>query len=347
MDTDSKVSTALALGNIMNNHLLTERFVQAGVLPELIQTLCNPILSVKHAATFALSNLVKHSSKLAEDAVTCGIIPLLIKAAENEHVHLKKSAMRCLAEIARHNHSLASKVVEGSAIPLAVAHLRHTLSVQESAAILLRDICKHQDQRLIKLVEDEGGIQRLIDTLECDGKSIPATVALGYLASQSATLALRVLADGGVERLHQVLWCSSSEQAQVSAAWTLAQAGRHSSDHVAILVEDNVLSTLLELSQNEQASMDMRIKCTDTLRILVTRCKNWEALEEIFMQDISEDLLPSLLNAFAKILPCSAPARRSFVLSQCLKKLRSLDSVPCIETSQEIIYKCFPEEVSI
>ncbi|KAL1451661.1 hypothetical protein WDU94_006019 [Cyamophila willieti] len=343
-----KPAPALTLGHMMGSRDMADRLVALGALPELIQTLSNPNLNVKQAAAFALDALVKHSPELAQDAVNCNIIPLLIKAIDNDNINVKQTALHCLAHIVKHTPALASKVVEAGVIPIAVAHLNHhPRGVQKNAAALLRDVAKHQNPRLNHVMVEEKVLSGFVNMLNgsVDEKFLPAIVGLGYLASQSDRFAQQIIDVEGVPRLHHILLCPTSEQLQVNAAWTLAQVGKHSPDHVGTLCDEGVLLTLLSITQSDGAAECVRNKCRDVLRTVLHRCRRYEDLETIFLQDNSEELLPPLLNALAKVLPCDVEARRSFVMSQGLRKVLGLASQPIIDVSLKTIYKCFPEEV--
>uniref|UniRef100_A0A8D9FJT7 Sperm-associated antigen 6 n=1 Tax=Cacopsylla melanoneura TaxID=428564 RepID=A0A8D9FJT7_9HEMI len=93
LDSDTKASTALTLGHMMESRDMADHLVGLGVLPELIQTLSNPDLNVKQAAAFALDAIVKHDPVLAQDAVRCNVIPLLIKAVNNDNDNVKQTAL--------------------------------------------------------------------------------------------------------------------------------------------------------------------------------------------------------------------------------------------------------------
>lgn len=333
-------------GLAKDNKHFAERIVQCGALPPLVQILASPQLSLKHAAAFALDGIVKHSPELAESASDCDVIPLLIKALNNDEVNVKADAFLCLADIAKDSPSLASTIADG-ATTLAVEHLTYPHGlVQKNAATLLRDMCKH-NLRLANLVVLAGGLDGLLRLIDCNGgyNSLPAIMALGYMSAQSEQIAEQIIELQGVGSLQTILQCPHKEQLQVAAAWTLGQIGKHSVDNVTALCEENVLSTLLSKITQTCVSDNLKSKCKNALNILIPKCENPKELEQMLLGNVSEELLASILCAFAKILPCDPVARRSFVTSHCLRKVQEIEPTPEIAPHLKTINACFPNEV--
>uniref|UniRef100_A0A8D8X0M1 Sperm-associated antigen 6 n=1 Tax=Cacopsylla melanoneura TaxID=428564 RepID=A0A8D8X0M1_9HEMI len=362
-DHNIQTSTAMALGNIArNNKMLAESIIKVEAVPDLIGMLSGKEPALKHAAAFALDNLIKNGSELAEAVEESNAIQVLVKNVQHECHKIRSDAFQCLADMARLSPGIANKVATTPVISNTVQHLYHPdEEVQKNAAALLRDLCKH-NLRFVDMVINEGGMDAFLEIIdeEYGPKTLSAIMSLGYMAAQSEELAGDIIVMFGVTRLREILQNEPKdieeqtdvkqkkdceEQLQVAAGWTLGQIGKHSFENVASLVEEKVLLTLFDKTIQPCASDNLKHKCRNALNLLIPKCEDWTDLEVIFLGNDSEELWPSLLYAFSKIIPCDASARRSFVSSHCLTKMMKIEEKPEYLPYMKKIYECFPDKV--
>ncbi|KAL1458127.1 hypothetical protein WDU94_008298 [Cyamophila willieti] len=365
-DLNIRTSTAMALGNIArNNKVLAERIIQVDAVPDLIRMLSSKEPSLKHAAAFALDNLIKTGPELAEAVEESTVIPALVKNLQHDYHKIRSDAFQCLADMARQSPGMANKVATTQVISNTVQHLYYPdKEVQKNAANLLRDLCKH-NLRFVDMVVNEGGLDAFLEIIdeEYGSKTLPAIISVGYMAAQSEELSRHIIAVFGITRLREILQNelqdsqektdnkqekqrkNCEEQLQVAAAWTLGQIGKHSVENVTSLSEEKVLLTLFDKTIQPSASDNLKHKCRNALNLLIPKCEDWTVLEVMFLGNDSEELWPSLLCAFSKIIPCDPHARRSFVRSHCLAKMIMIEEKAEYLPYMRKIYDCFPDEV--
>lgn len=351
-DTDTRATTALALGKIakLNQHL-AERVVQLNALPGLTQVLASPEPSLQQAGAFAMDKIAYYNPFLARRVETANAIPLCIKALNTDNAKVKQDALLCLANIAKHSSRLAGNVSNAGGTTVAVEHLSYPRpGVQRNAATLLQNICM-QNLRLAKHVEFSGGVEALLCLIETppSSKALTAMLALGYLATQSEQIAEHIIEAGGVQRLRSILEGDDGTieylEYQAVAAWTLGEMGKHSVDNTAALSRENILSIMFSKTLQPNVPDVQKAKYISALNLLIPKCENWRELERMFKDNVHQEMLPSILSGLAKVLACHGQARRSFIQTDCLKKLQEIKETPDIAIHLKTIYACFPEEV--
>lgn len=96
----------------------------------------------------------------------------------------------------------------------------------------------------------------------------------------------------------------SEDHVKSAAAWSLGQIGRHSSEHVKILADENVLSCLVSLYVSEKSSEDLKAKCKRSLELVLEKLTEMPALDSLLQEpDVSEDIIQVILAQIAKVIP--------------------------------------------
>lgn len=354
IDPHVQINTAMALGNIANrNKNLAHSFVQLEGVRELNNMFLSPNLELKQAAAFALANIARQDVTLAEEVADYNVINECIRVIHGDNPEMKAAAFLCLAEIAQQSANLAARI-STDVIPVAIENLDFPdPAVKKHAAILLQNICK-QSLRLTNQVNSAGGTMAFLKIIfsPVGHTTLPAIMSLGYMSAHSEPVADSIVSMDGVHMLRLILegkqdnMSPGCESLQLAAAWTLGQIGKQSASNTAVLCEEHVLMTLFQTATDPTVGADMQDTCYRTLDLLIPKCQDYKELEQIFLNDASDQLLPTLLKTFSKILPCDVEARRSFLQSKCLAKFISLESSrPDISAYQKIIYACFPSDI--
>ncbi|KAL1459243.1 hypothetical protein WDU94_011248 [Cyamophila willieti] len=350
-DQDTRASTAMALGKFAKEREeLADRIAHYDAVEDLTMILASSDPRHKHAASFALDNIAKYNPQLARHVVSRGVIPLLVKAARDDNVNVKTNALQCLADISKQTPTLAKTVAEEGATTVAVEHLKYPrAAVQKSAAAILENVSMH-NPRLADQVVLSDGVAGLLCVIDCSGssKSLSAIMTLGYLASQSEQVAEQIILSDGIPRLKSILECESNaenEELQAAVAWTLGEIGKYSEEKVASLSKENVVALIFSKTTQLDTSDNFRKQCILALNMLIPKCECWQELMQMFQENESKEILPSLLCGLGKVLSCHPHARRSFVQSGCLTKLLEIKETPDIAPYLKTIYSCFPEDI--
>jgi hypothetical protein len=94
---------------------------------------------------------------------------------------------------------------------------------------------------------------------------LPATIALGFMASFSPDLARSALECGGVAALKDAILEDPEDHLKAAAVWALGQVGRHSATHARAVAEADTLRHVLSLHLTETGSEDLREKAKRAL----------------------------------------------------------------------------------
>ncbi|KAH1011210.1 hypothetical protein HUJ04_000627, partial [Dendroctonus ponderosae] len=324
-----KESAAWGIGYIArHSQKLAQECVNAGVLPLLMLTLQEPELSLKQIATSAVTDIAKHCEDLAVCVVDAGIVPYLAKNLQNSDEKLKRQCLAALSKcsvicclpsaagmyflfsgaIAKHSPELAEVVVEAEIFPSVSQHLSHACpAIRRNAACLIRDIAK-QSLELTQFVANTGGIGSLLEVLfqypvkqpdPVNDARIPCVSALGFIAGQSAQLAMTVLGCRTIQVLAVMLNDSTDENLLTVTAWTIGQIGRHSPEHSAAVASANIFPRLVQIFQNPESSLDLKTKCHGALKLCLQNCLLVSALEPL-LSLAPPDILKYVLGQYSK-----------------------------------------------
>ena len=130
---------------------------------------------------------------------------------------------------------------------------------------------------------------------------------------------------------------------QAAACWALGQIGRHTAEHAKAVAGANVLPRLLELHLASASSEDLQLKVRLTfscqpvpvslslslhqskraLKNILSHCTHLPALEPL-LHLAPPNILKHVVGQFSKVLPHDPKARRLFVTSGGLKKVRQI-----------------------
>ena len=100
------------------------------------------------------------------------------------------------------------------------------------------------------------------------------------------------------------------------------QIGRHTPEHAKAVAVANVLPRLLHLYARTDLSEDLQTKAKKALKNILQKCVYLPVLEPL-LHEASPNILKHVVAQFSKVLPHDPKARRLFVTSGGLKKVRS------------------------
>eukprot|EP00897_Mesotaenium_endlicherianum_P008711 jgi/Mesen1/7869/ME000042S07311 len=334
-------AAVFALGRLANaNDELALDVVHHNLLPKLVMSLCEDLAScvvetgavgllvlcaqdndllVKRSALSALSDVAKHSPRLARAVVDVGTVAHVAPLLTSMDSKLKRQACLCLGQIARHSGDLAKVVAEDEAFPAIMVCLKDFDElVRKNAATTIREIAKHTAQLAHQLV-GSGAVGALIDyVVESPGThKLPGVMALGYIAAFSESSALAVIVSKGVPPLVDSLVFEAEDQVRTSSAWALSQIGCHGPDHAKAVAQTGALLRMVSVCSNSSGQggcgEELRGRCLKTLRCIVERLTSIPSLDALLQ--------------LAKVLPNDAEGRSKFVSSGGFAKVQKLNVV--------------------
>merc|ERR1711881_472903 len=179
----------------------------------------------------------------------------------------------------------------------------------------IREIAK-QTTELAKLIVHSGGAAATVDYIsESKGNArLPGIMTLGYISAFDDSLAMAVIVSKGIAPLKDALINEPEDHLKAAAAWSLGQIGRHTPDHARALAEADCLRLLLAVYLHQDSSEDLQTKAKRALKSVIQKCTHLPALEPL-LQEAPPNILKSVVQQFAHVLPNDLNARRSFVQS--------------------------------
>lgn len=345
-----KEAAAWALGYIgRHTSELAQHVVDAGAVQPLVMCLQEPELSLKRIAASTLSEICKHGPELAQVVVDQGAVPHLSALVQHPDAKLKRQVCSCLAQIAKHTVDLAEVVVEADLFPKIFLCLKDgDLVVRQNAATCIREVAK-QTPELAQMIVNGGGHAAVIDYVSTSkGRyRLPGILTLGYIAAFSEALAFAVIAHQGIIPLRDALETETDDHIKAAAVWSLGQLGRHSPDHAKALAQADVLRRLILVYGSNASSDDLRLKSQRALKVVIEKCTHLPALEPL-LHTAPPKILKYVVHQFAKVLPTSAHAQRSFVICKGLErvlKLKAEDKNPKLQEHIATITSLFSPEL--
>jgi len=347
---ESKVreSAAWALGFIATHTPeLAQAVVDAGSVQFLITAVQEPELSLKRIAVSSLGDIAKHNPELAQNVIDARAIPTIAPLLKDSDSKLKHQVCATLAHIAKHSVESAELVVEAEIFPAAMHCLKDKEpGVRKAAATLIREIVKHT-QELAQLVIRVDGAAALVQFLrpEQNNEPLHAVMAIGYIASFSQSLATSLLQADAAAAVLYVFTTAKLDHVKSSAAWTLGQLGKHSSETASKLASLNVLALLLEAHNSKEASEDLQLKTKRALKMIIEKCSEIEALQPLIERS-PEAVLKYVLEQISKLLPKNAKMRVPFVTSGGFQAVQKIKAEPGskIRDFIDAINACFPDQ---
>jgi len=168
-----------------------------------------------------------------------------------------------------------------------------------------------------------GGVAAVVDFIgENKGNiRLPGVMMLGYVGAHTENLAMAVIVSKGVVQLALTLAEESEDHLKAAAAWALGQIGRHTPEHAKAVALANILPKLLEWYLKPDSSEDLQQKTKKALKNILQKCVYLPALEPL-LHDAPANILKHVVAQFSKVLPHDPKARRLFVTSGGLKKVK-------------------------
>jgi hypothetical protein len=145
-------------------------------------------------------------------------------------------------------------------------------------------------------------------------------MTLGYISAFDDSLAMAVIVSKGISPLKEALLNEPEDHLKAAAAWSLGQIGRHSPEHARALAEADVPSRLLAVYMLPESSKDLKDKSKKSLKNIIQMCTHLPALEPL-LQLAPNNILTYVCAQFAKVLPTSVDAKRTFVQSGGFQKI--------------------------
>lgn len=345
-----KESAAWALGYIArHNTELAQHVVDAGAVPPLVLCVQEPELSLKRIAASTLAEICKHSPDLAQVVVDQGAVPCLSALVQHPDAKLKRQVCSCLAQIAKHSVDLAEMTVEAEIFPKIFMCLRdQDPVVRRNAATCIREIAKHTPE-LAQLIVNAGGHAAVIDYVASSqgAARLPGIMTLGYIGAFSETLALAIIVAQGLLPLKEALISERDDHIRAAAVWSLGQLGRHTPDHAKALAVADIFRRLLDCYTDSNADPDLKVKAQRALKSVLEKCTHLPALEPL-LHEAPAKIVKYVVHQFAKVLPTSPAAHRSFVVSRGLNKileLRLVDKDPKLQEYIATICSLYPPDI--
>ncbi|KAL5963040.1 Sperm-associated antigen 6 [Taenia solium] len=313
---------------VRHNEDLAQIVVDSGSLPLIILCLQEPSVNLRCISAGLLGDVAKHSITLAQNVVDISGI-----------WHLKQ-AFRSLSQIAKHTPDFAELILEASIFPQVLISMKDKdIGLRSDAVNLIKELCKHTFE-ICQVVVNSGGVPAVVDFLEeAKGHSIiPGIIALGYVAAHSDLQATAIIKTQALVQLKNIL-CEETDEVKTAAVWAIGQIGRHSASHADAVSEIGLLPIILAYYLNTESSEDLKEK-------VLEKCTDVEALQSI-LHSSPPNILKYAVVQFSKLLPRNAKARRTFVVSGCLRKIQEIDAEPgsALYTHITAINNCFPEDV--
>ena len=308
-----------------HNAKLAQSVVENGAVGLLVLCVQEPELSLKRISATALGEICKHSAELAQSIVDAGAVPYLTALVSHPDAQLKRQVCSCLANIAKHNVDLAEIVAEADLFPKILNCLKDSdVQVRKNGATCIREIAK-QTTELAKMIVHYGGHRAIVDyLLESQGSAaLPGIMTLGFIAAFDESLAMNVITAKAIKPLKDALINEPEDHIKAAAAWSLGQLGRHSPEHAKHLAENDVPSRLLAVYMSPDSSEDLKNKSKRALKSIIQICTHLPALEPL-LQLAPQNILKYVVAQFAKMLPQSLDARKSFLQSGGFQKVQEI-----------------------
>lgn len=329
LDVSVREAAAGALSAVACHDVATASAVaDSGAVPLLCAALQEPEPSLKRAACAALGEIASHEERLARLVVTAGALPFITPMLRHAEAKVRRAAAVTLGCVVRHASSLAEAAVDARCLPAVMVCLQDSDSgVRRSSASLLRDIVKHGAE-LARLAASSGALPSLSEysTTRATGSDrLPASMAVGFIASFGADLAQAAVDVGSVPALREALLEDREPHLKAAAVWALGQVGKHGPGHANALAKADVLRVLLEHAQDDSAGVeDLAEKSKRCLRAVLAHCSHIPALQALLGDNPPPQLQVQILTRIAEGLDAAPEERRAFLGTGGLKAIQLL-----------------------
>ena len=220
--------------------------------------------------------------------------------------------------------------------------------MRRHAAACLRDIVRHNVSLATAVANEPGVLDALASYAASTGSSapaLPALLAFGFLASQSAELADSVAAAPGALPAVVAGLQSSDEHCQAAAAWVMGRIG----SWTPALAEAaaTALPRLCTLASSAPADSDLQSKCLKAAAGVVGQLADMAVLGAVLMQpSLDPQLLELLLARCSAVMAKQPGTRASFATSGALAWLQArAEANSAASGAIEACLRLFPEEL--
>ncbi|GAW81075.1 PF16 protein [Plasmodium gonderi] len=350
-DVRLKEACINALCAIIKNDIdLSKKLVDKGIIPLVILCLQEKDTNLIKSTLNILTELSKQTNEIAKEVVDNNALPHLIKYLDHNDIHIKRSSCNCLSQIAKHKEELTELIIENDVFPKIIYLLKDNDDiVKKNCSNLLKEMSKHNED-ICKIITRAGTLPFLCECIEQASKDnikCPAILCLGFIASFSESLSLNIILSNTIPILKKCLIEETEDYIKCASVWTLGNIGKHSSEHVKKISDENILIILVNLYNSNDSSDDLKKKIKFSLKIMIQKVTDLEALEPVFIKS-SIKLAKYCIYQFSKILPKNPTYKKSFIKSGCLKYLQEIknsDEAKKIEMEINTINKSFPEDI--
>eukprot|EP00826_Nyctotherus_ovalis_P018892 TRINITY_DN15743_c0_g1_i1.p1 TRINITY_DN15743_c0_g1~~TRINITY_DN15743_c0_g1_i1.p1 ORF type:complete len:335 (-),score=136.27 TRINITY_DN15743_c0_g1_i1:156-1160(-) len=296
-----------------------------------------------------LSEIGKHNAELAEKiANNAGTLRALAGCMVDRDWELRQYACACLANIAKHNEELAQKVAGADIFTKLISCIKdEKANVQRQAVVCVKEIAKHSLD-LAKVVCDMGGVIPFVVEYINNTKGLAklnGIMTIGYVASFDHDLAKSMVHAKAHIALVNALK-EDSDHIRSSAAWSLGQIGRHSSELARELADHKALNELLIVYMNADEKGDLKSKSRKALKMTVQQCMEMDALRPL-LEVADERMLKCIVTQMAVVLKAKPETKRPFAERGALKRLLELEVPPESKLQAAIneIQDLYPPEI--
>lgn len=349
-DIKVREAAAWALGFISKHSAdLAQAVVDANAIQFLISSVQEQELSLKRIAVSSLGEIAQHSSELAQSVIDARAISNIAPLLNSNDAKLKQQVCSTLAHIAKHSVDCAELVVEGEIFPNALHCLKDKdPTVRKSASTLIHEIVKHT-QELSTLVINVGGAPALVQYLrpEMGNEPFHAILCIGYVASFSSSLTQQLIQEDASSVVVDVFNRTKQPHIKASAAWTIGQLGKHSPDQAATLTKLNVLDLLLNTHLDHNATEDLKLKTSRSLKLIIEKTNEIEELRPL-IEKSPDKILKYVLEQISKIIPKNPKSKVPFLTSGGFQAIQKIPA----ETGSKLrdyidaINSCYPESAA-
>lgn len=147
---------------------------------------------------------------------------------------------------------------------------------------------------------------------------LPAIISLGFIAAYSETLAAAINSTSdALLTLVNCIMGEGDERVKGAAVWALGQLGRHSPLHAGKVAEAGVLRSIVAVMLHQGVSEELKEKCDNTLKEIISRCLFFPGLEPLLLSsDTPPSVLVYVLRQYAKRLITEQQAVRRLQLKK-------------------------------
>jgi len=218
----------------------------------------DPIMGIQIGSLNALGELARQNAEASHEICVCGILDEMVASLSHQNRQIRAAANTALQNVARHDRSCAQSVVDHGVLEPVRKQLGTLDVMVKETAVKTLDVLVEKGPDFADLVADESTIGTCVSHLYMPEDAAPQTMRtcialfLANTANHNEWLAQRVVTSEALHAIASLLGARSTKPTLRAACLKmLSQVAKHSTELAALVVEQNVMPTVLQCLTNE------------------------------------------------------------------------------------------------